>query len=156
MPSIINALTAAGGGVAISGDATGNLSFQTAGTNTATIDTSGNFSFNSGYGSVATAYGCRAWVNFNGVSGVTIRGSGNISSVTRSSAGRYDVNFTTAMPDANYAVSAILNGETGTGAGQFNANGLWGANSLATGSLRVEFYTTTYVDSSLVYVAVFR
>jgi hypothetical protein len=30
------------------------------------IDSSGNLLFNSGYGSVATAYGCRAWVNFNG------------------------------------------------------------------------------------------
>ena len=32
------------------------------------IDTSGNLLFNSGYGSVATAYGCRAWVNFDGTS----------------------------------------------------------------------------------------
>jgi len=29
---------------------------------------SGDLSFNSGYGSVATAYGCRAWVNFDGSS----------------------------------------------------------------------------------------
>ena len=29
-------------------------------------DSSNNLQFNSGYGSVATAYGCRAWVNFNG------------------------------------------------------------------------------------------
>lgn len=28
-------------------------------------DTSGNLQFNSGYGSTATAYGCRAWVNFD-------------------------------------------------------------------------------------------
>lgn len=30
------------------------------------IESNGNLLFNSGYGSVATAYGCRAWVNFNG------------------------------------------------------------------------------------------
>jgi len=30
------------------------------------IDSSGNLKFNSGFGSVATAYGCRAWVNFRG------------------------------------------------------------------------------------------
>lgn len=67
------------------------------------IDGSGNLQFNSGYGSVATAYGCRAWVKFGGVG--TISGSGNVTSVTNPSTGRYVVSFTTAMPDANYAVS---------------------------------------------------
>lgn len=61
--------------------------------------------FNSGYGSVANAYGCRAWVNFGYVSSaITIRASGNVSSITRASAGNYFVNFSTSMPDANYAV----------------------------------------------------
>jgi hypothetical protein len=70
------------------------------------IDSSGNLGFNSGYGSVATAYGCRAWVNFDGDtgSGNTIRGSGNVSSVTRNSTGRFTVNLTTSMVDANYSV----------------------------------------------------
>jgi hypothetical protein len=31
----------------------------------------GNFQFDSGYGSAATAYGCRAWVNFDGTSNAT-------------------------------------------------------------------------------------
>lgn len=62
----------------------------------------GNLSFNSGYGSAAVAYGTRAWVNFNGATGA-IRASGNVSSVTRASTGKYTVNFTNAMPDANYA-----------------------------------------------------
>ena len=63
-----------------------------------------NFQFNSGYGSVATAYGCRAWVNFNGTGTVAIRGSGNVTSITDNGTGSYTVNFTTAMPDVNYAV----------------------------------------------------
>jgi len=67
------------------------------------IDSSGNLLFNSGYGSVATAYGCRAWVNFNGTGTVAIRGSANVSSLTDNGAGNYSVNYTTAMPDANYA-----------------------------------------------------
>ena len=67
------------------------------------FDSSGNFKFNSGYGSVATAYGCRAWVNFNGTGTVAIRASGNVSSITDNGTGDYSVNFTTAMPDANYA-----------------------------------------------------
>jgi hypothetical protein len=71
------------------------------------IDTSGNLQFNSGYGSAATAYGCRAWVNFNGTGTVAIRASGNVSSITDRATGKYGINFTTAMPDANYAVSGV-------------------------------------------------
>ena len=77
------------------------------GTERMRIDSSGNLLFNSGYGSVATAYGCRAWVNFNGTGTVAIRASGNVSSITDNGAGDYTVNFTTAMPDANYAVSGV-------------------------------------------------
>jgi hypothetical protein len=65
-----------------------------------TLDNAGNLKFNSGYGSAATAYGCRAWVNFNGTGTVAIRASGNVSSITDHGPGDYTVNFTTAMPDA--------------------------------------------------------
>ena len=71
-----------------------------------------NLKFNSGYGSVATAYGCRAWVNFNGTGTVAIRESGNVSSITDNASGDYTVNFTTAMPDANYAAFWNGNGPT--------------------------------------------
>jgi hypothetical protein len=64
----------------------------------------------------APVYGCRAWVNFDGTKDSTgaastantarfIRASGNVSSVVRNSTGDYTVNFTVAMPDANYSVS---------------------------------------------------
>jgi len=76
------------------------------GTALLTLSENGNLSFNSGYGSNATAYGCRAWVNYIGTAGPdsTRRGSGNVSSVTRNSTGNWTVNFTTAMVDANYSV----------------------------------------------------
>jgi len=45
----------------------------------------------------------RAWVNFQGTSTVAIRASFNVSSITDSGTGDYRVNFTTAMPDADYA-----------------------------------------------------
>ncbi len=64
----------------------------------------GNFQFNSGYGSSAVAYGCRAWVNFDGTGTPGIRASGNVSSITDNATGDYTVNFTTAMPDTNYTV----------------------------------------------------
>lgn len=69
--------------------------------------TGSTFGFNSGYGSVATAYGCRAWVNFNGTGTVAIRASGNVSSITDNGTGDYTVNLTTAMPDANYAWAGV-------------------------------------------------
>ena len=52
-------------------------------------------------------YACRAWCNLNGLLTGTNAPSagGNVASVTRNSAGYYTVNFTTAMPDTNYAVS---------------------------------------------------
>ena len=53
----------------------------------------------------APAYLCRAWVNFNGTGTVAIRASGNVSSITDNGTGDYTVNFTTALPDANYQVS---------------------------------------------------
>ena len=67
----------------------------------ATVDSSNNLKFNSGYGSVATAYGCRAWVNFNGTGTVAIRGSGNVSSITDNGTGLYVANLTTALTDTN-------------------------------------------------------
>lgn len=81
----------------------------------AEIDGSGNFAFNSGYGSVATAYGCRAWVNFNGTGVVAKRASGNVTSITDNGTGLYTLTFTTAMPDGNYSVCGMgrdgVNGE---------------------------------------------
>ncbi len=75
--------------------------------------TGSTFGFNSGYGSVATAYGCRAWVNFNGTGTVAIRASGNVTSITDNGVGDYTVNFTTAMPDANYSSVASCSPSAG-------------------------------------------
>tara|TARA_B110000495_G_C23027315_1_gene610781 strand:+ start:2107 stop:2769 length:663 start_codon:yes stop_codon:yes gene_type:complete len=83
------------------------------------VTSAGLLSFNSGYGSVAPAYGCRAWVNFNGSGTVAIRDSANVSSITDNGVGDYTVNFTTAMVDANYSVvgSGQGNGDFNRGAG---------------------------------------
>jgi hypothetical protein len=56
----------------------------------------------------APIYPCRAWVNFNGTGTVAIRASGNVTSITDNGTGNYTVNFTTAMPDANYATVASI------------------------------------------------
>jgi hypothetical protein len=72
------------------------------------FDTSGNFLFNSGYGSVATAYGCRAWVNFNGTGTVAIRASGNVTSITDNGVGNFTINLTNALPDTNYTFIGLV------------------------------------------------
>jgi len=58
----------------------------------------------------APIYAARAWVNFNGTGTVAIRASGNVTSITDHGTGDYSVNFTTALPDANYSPVAVING----------------------------------------------
>jgi hypothetical protein len=57
----------------------------------------------------APLFMCRAWVNFNGTGTVAIRASGNVSSITDNGTGDYTINFSNALPDANYAVSGFTN-----------------------------------------------
>ena len=66
------------------------------------VSMSQNLSFNSGFGSATTVFGCRAWVNFNGTGTLAVRNSGNVSSVTDNTTGSYTVNFSTNMPDVNF------------------------------------------------------
>ena len=114
------------------------------------FDSSANFKFNSGYGSVATAYGCRAWVNFNGTGTVAIRASGNVSSITDSGTGDYTVNFTTSMPNVNYG--AIATNEF------FSYANIPVTSNFATGSVRVRCFNIadTIQDIATVSLSIFR
>jgi hypothetical protein len=58
----------------------------------------------------APSYSARAWVNFIGTGTVTIRDSGNVSSVSDNGTGNYVVNFTTAMANANYSAPSSAGG----------------------------------------------
>ena len=91
----------------------GGINFKVNGADRGFFDINGNFRFNSGYGSVATAYGCRAWVNFNGTGTVSIRGSGNVSSISDYGTGYYGVNYTTSLVDGNYSAVATANEPSG-------------------------------------------
>jgi hypothetical protein len=124
--------------------------------------TGSTFGFNSGYGSVATAYGCRAWVNFNGTGTVAIRASGNVSSITDNGTGDYTVNFTTAMPDANYSLVGTVQFDTSGNEASHNLMGLeikGIATPLTTTSARVAGKyggATALYDMNTVAVAIFR
>jgi len=156
MTATINASTTAG--VVITPDNSGSLALQSAGTTAVNIDTSQNLAFNSGYGSVATAYGCRAWVNFNGSGTVAIRASGNVSSITDNGVGDYTVNFTNAMPDTNYSFGGFCVIPSSRSM-QFGDN----PNIISTGSLRISTGAitgfggeTTKYDATIVDIQVFR
>ena len=100
-------------------------------------------------------YFCRAWVNFNGTGTVAIRTSGNVSSITDNGTGDYTVNFTTAMPDADYVLcgASTYRGVVVTS----NLNTTSGGVSPATGSCRINSSTAaTDFDSPLIMVAFFR
>ena len=193
------------------------------------IDSSGNLLFNSGYGSVATAYGCRAWVNFNGAANTnlsgtysrtspsttltvtatahgliagnsvnldfttgtgldgiytvvtvadantftittvastttsgnvtllrnTIRASGNVSSITDNGTGDYTVNFTTAMPDANYAIAGSVSSDS-VAVSLFYINGSNTVLTTTTAKIVVVNISATAVDRSYIGLAFFR
>jgi hypothetical protein len=130
--------------------ATGGSTFTTA---AGRFDSSGNFYFNSGYGSAGVAYGCRAWVNFNGTGTVAIRASGNVSSITDNGTGDYTVNFSTAMPDANF--SAVPQAGEISGSNN-NSNTRVLAISTTTTRIGVKNADFSFADYDLISLAIFR
>jgi len=100
----------------------------------------------------APSYSARAWVNFNGTGTVAIRASGNVSSITDNGVGDFSVNFTTAMPDANYSTCGMGRNNTGQ----------WGVSIHMTidptsSVCRIRGQSDTqYGDSAFVMFAVFR
>jgi hypothetical protein len=151
LTSISNALPLTGG--TVTGASTFNSSLSVA----------GNLSFNSGYGSSAVAYGCRAWVNFNGTGTVAIRASGNVTSITDNGVGDYTVNFTTAMPDANYCASLSgVQRQTASGTNQsfgYHSTDDVNATTYSTTAVRLSNKIgsiTGFNDVNIVSVAIFR
>ena len=116
-------------------------------------DSSGVLATQNGMSGIA-----KAWVAFNGVTTVTIAGSFNISSVTRSAAGTYTVNLTTAMPDSNYA--CIANGNNGTSASTTSA--MMSSSTRVSSSSAYQIFvfpndaSGTLYDAANIYSAAFR
>lgn len=151
----------AGDSIVLTSLGTGGLWYHGGGT--AQLSSAGSFSqairdsFNAP--GAAPIYACRAWVNFNGTGAVAIRASGNVSSITDNGVGDYTMNFTTAMPDANYSVvnNAILSGGVDN---NYQASLYRSASALSAGSCRMitrysNVYTST-VDCDFVVASFFR
>jgi hypothetical protein len=104
---------------------------------------------------------CRAFVYFNGIS-PSINGSFNTTSVTKNSTGNYTINFTNALPDANYTTicSNRVDGDPNENA--YNAriarNGIYSTTQvqIVHGYYNWPGANNVYADLTYGYVAVFR
>jgi len=131
-----------------------DLRFNTNATTQMILTSAGNLQFNSGYGSVATAYGCRAWANFNG-STTTLRASGGVSSITNVSTGITTVAFSVTMPNANYA----LVGTSSVSAASAYVAGLDVVSDFTPTTTQIRIHTkynASDTSPTYVYFAVFR
>lgn len=138
--------------VVLSGDTSGSVSLTVpavAGTNTITFPAA------TGNGLTDVTCGvCRAWVNFNGTGTVAIRASFNVSSITDNGTGDYTLNFTTAMPDADY--SAVANAGQGTNS---DVSVCGYRETISTSAYRMKTIAsnaTVYVDAAYVGVTIHR
>jgi len=100
---------------------------------------------------------CRAWVNFSG-GGTTINSSFNVSSITYIGTGTTTVNFTTAMPNANYPISVNNSFASGTTEAVFGVLYNDAPYAPTTSSVTVKFYRgdlNTAINPTYGYVLVF-
>jgi hypothetical protein len=107
----------------------------------------------------------RAWVNFDGTGTVSIRASYNVSSITDNGTGDYTVNFTNALPDANYSVVATAISYRSNGGGgdasitvrNTTASDFAGPPDMSTTNVRILSSAgwTVFYDRSYIGVAIF-
>jgi hypothetical protein len=117
------------------------------------LDLADNYAFS---GTVSGISGtASAWVNFDGTGTPTIRADLNVSSITDNGAGQYTVNFTTSMPDTNYAA---VSGGGGSGRNNTLTDVAFPNNLRTVGSIGVDtqYAHTTPFDPPFVCVAIFR
>lgn len=101
----------------------------------------------------------KAWVNFNGVTTITVRSSYNVSSVTRNALGDYTVNLTTALADANGSVVIGQSYFNTRGDTWLNHNTIAGGYMASSSTVNVQTginSANAYYDVTTLSVAVFR
>lgn len=97
-------------------------------------------------------YAARAWVNFNGTGTIAIRASVNVSSITDNGVGLYTVNYTSAMPDANYSILGTCAPDATSGRSPRTVHPL----IFNTNSTRINTTDGVSEDQDFINVAVFR
>ena len=102
----------------------------------------------------------RAWVRFDSSSGTpTIQASGNVSSITDNAVGDYTIVFSSAMPDANYAICGVTKEATTTTADYGATLCVYSKATSTAYSCRITLNNldaNTWVDSESVSVLFFR
>jgi hypothetical protein len=102
----------------------------------------------------------KAWVSFNGTGTVAIRASYNVSSITDNGTGDYTVNFTNALPDANYSVvgsasnnntygSIIVNINSTSSGGNLTSNPTTSATRLTVAQPNIGYVDTPFICISI-------
>lgn len=145
------------GGVPFDGSANINLPGVNAAGNQSTTGNAATATQLSTASGSAPSYAARAWANWNGTGTVALRASGNVSSITDLGAGFYVMNFTTALPDTNYAYTVGFNPTTDP----FNTSFTMGhVNSGVKSTTQLQMQTThssgVMFDFTEICVAVFR
>jgi hypothetical protein len=104
-------------------------------------------------------------VNFNGTGTVAIREDGNVSSITDHGTGSYSLNFATALPDANYAPTAMAGPASNNDGYCISFNDATTGGSLGAGAdpttsaLRIAIFRTSDMakfDTPRLCLAIFR
>lgn len=123
-----------------------------------TVESNGRVTLPVNNPGAAPVYGARAWCVFDGTLSGTISpiAGGNIASIVKSAAGSYTVNFTTPMPNANYAVSVNTGSLAGYGGAVFRVAALSKtANSFDLVVVGLNGATQANADSALTNIVVF-
>jgi hypothetical protein len=93
--------------------------------------------------SVSAINTCKAWINFDGddSGSAVVRASFNVSSLAERAVGKYTINFSTDMANANYVVSGVVgNADDG-----LSVTAVRVANSPAVGNVQIN---TSYEGSN--------
>lgn len=116
----------------------------------------------------APIYGCRAWVNFDATKDASggastantdrfIRASGNVTKVTKTATGTFQVFFTTAMQDANYVVTGMPDRDGSGVAGTMSVeDGTVTSASFSVRTGRLATTSSAIADCVNNHIAVFR
>tara|TARA_R110000803_G_C11907065_1_gene312773 strand:+ start:90 stop:452 length:363 start_codon:yes stop_codon:yes gene_type:complete len=95
----------------------------------------------------------KAWVNFNGTGTPAANASGNLSSITDNGAGDYTITLTTAMSDANFAITL-----TAMDNGTYHARPSVDTLNRTSSTYRINSFghTNLRLDTTNIYAAVHR
>ena len=103
----------------------------------------------------APSYSARSWVNFDGDGTVSVRASGNVSSVSDNGTGDYTVNFSTAMSDTNFSCVGS-SGLSASGAQTYLQLDKTAFTEAGAAQVACRGETNNRTDSNLVCVGIFR